>query len=63
MDRYDVITRQNYSTNKEKILIQKEGLARGPPSSGLIVEFFLQHLEHQNLSHLSTKYRVINYFR
>jgi hypothetical protein len=63
MDWNDVITRQNYFTNKEKTLIQKEGLAMGAPSSGLIAEFFLQRLEHQHLAHLSTKHRVMNYFR
>jgi hypothetical protein len=60
---YDVITQQNYFTNNEEILIQKEGLALGAPSSGLIVEFFLQHLEHIHLAHLLTKHKIINYFR
>jgi hypothetical protein len=62
MDWYDVITRQTYFTNNEKILVQKEGLAMGAPSSGLIAVFFLQHLEHHHLPHLSTKHRVINCF-
>jgi len=37
---YDVITQQNYFTINDKILIQRNGLAMGAPTSGLISEFF-----------------------
>jgi hypothetical protein len=37
---YETITKQNYFTYHKNILIQKEGLAMGAPSSGLIAEFF-----------------------
>jgi hypothetical protein len=37
---YDLITKQNYFSNNDKILIQQAGLAMGAPSSGLIAEFF-----------------------
>ena len=43
---YDVITKQNYFSHKKNIIIQQDGLAMGAPSSGLIAEIFLQHLEH-----------------
>jgi len=43
---YDTITKQNYFTNNGSILIQRDGLAMGAPSSGLIAEFFLQHIKH-----------------
>jgi hypothetical protein len=36
---YDVITKHNYFTHNN-IVIQKDGLSMGAPSSGLIVEFF-----------------------
>jgi len=35
----------------------------GAPSSGLIAEIFLQHIEHTHLAHLTHKHRIINYCR
>jgi hypothetical protein len=60
---YDVITLHNYFSSNGEILIQKEGLVMGAPTSGLLTEFFLQHLEHLHISHLSDKYKIIKYFR
>ena len=60
---YDTITRQNYFTNKGEILIQKDRLAMGTPTSGLIAEFFLQNLENTRLTALADEHRIIKYFR
>jgi hypothetical protein len=49
-------------TNNRKILIQQDGLAMGAPTSGIIVEFFLQNLEDTHLTHLSNKHKIIRYF-
>jgi hypothetical protein len=46
-----------------KIMIQKEGLAMGAPISGLIAEFFLQHLENTHLAHLTEKHKITGYFQ
>jgi len=46
-----IITKQNYFTNE--IIIQQDVLAMGAPSSGLIAEIFLQHMEHLHLAHLT----------
>ena len=35
----------------------------GAPSYGLISELFLQQMEHLHLAHLTTKLKIINYFR
>jgi hypothetical protein len=35
----------------------------GAPSSGLIAEIFLQHLEHLHLTNLARKHHIINYCR
>jgi hypothetical protein len=43
---YDVITKQNYFTNNNDIIIQHDGLAMGAPSFSLIAKIFLQHIEH-----------------
>jgi hypothetical protein len=60
---YDTITNQNYFSNQGKILIQQDGLAMGAPTSGVIAEFFLQHLENTHLAHLSKKHKITAYFR
>ena len=44
-------------------MIQKEGLAMGTPTSGLIAEFFLQNLENIHLAHLTEKHKIAGYFR
>ena len=33
------------------------------PTSGIIAEFFLQHLEDTDLAHLSRKHKITAYFR
>ena len=58
---YDIITRQNYFAHNKDIVIQYNSLTMGAPSSGLIAEIFLQHIEHTHLAHMTHKHRVINY--
>jgi len=60
---YDVITRQNYFAHNKDIVIQYDGLTMGTPPSGLIVEIFLQHIEHTHLAHLTHKHKILNYCR
>jgi hypothetical protein len=62
MSWYETITKQNYFAYN-KVMIQKEGLAMGSPSSGLIAEMFLQQTEHLHMARLSTKHKIINYCR
>jgi len=59
---YD-ITRQNYFTHNNDIISQYDGLAMGAPSSGLIAEMFLQHMEQKYLPHITHKHKIINYCR
>ena len=44
-------------------MAQHDGLAMGAPSSGLITEIFLQHIEHSHLTNLTQKHKIINYCR
>jgi hypothetical protein len=60
---FDTITSQNYFTQNGNIQIQKEGLAMGAPSAGLISEIFLQKMEHRHQTRLSTKHKIIEYIR
>jgi hypothetical protein len=50
MNWYETITKQNYFTYNNKVMIQNEGLAMGSPSSSLIAEMFLQHSEHLHMA-------------
>jgi len=63
LDWYEVITRQNYFQHNDKTITQPDGLAMGAPSSTIISEIFLQHLEHTHLPHLAQKHKLVNYFR
>jgi hypothetical protein len=60
---FNTITSQNYFTHNENIQIQKDGLAMGAPSSGLISEIFLQHMEQTHMTHVADKHKIIEYFR
>jgi hypothetical protein len=60
---YDTITRQNYFSHNHNIMTQRNGLAMGAPSSGLIAEIFLQHTEHKHLPSITQKHKIVNYFR
>jgi len=35
----------------------------GAPTSGILAEFFLQHLEHIHITLLSDKHKIVGYFR
>ena len=35
----------------------------GAPTSGVIAEFFLQHLEDTHITHISKKHNIAAYFR
>jgi hypothetical protein len=59
----DTITKQNYFANGNNIVIQEDGLAMGAPTSGLIAEFFLQHLEKTHIPKLSKKHKLAGYYR
>jgi len=46
-----------------EILIQEDGLTMGVPTSGLLAECFLQHLEHIHIPLQSDKHKIVRYFR
>ena len=55
-DKTELLRLQQQSHDPEK------RLAMGAPSFGLM-EIFLQHTEHPHMAQLSTKHKIINYFR
>jgi DNA-directed RNA polymerase subunit H (RpoH/RPB5) len=59
---YDITTKQIYLINNNNIVIRFDGLAMGPPSSSTLSEIFLQRIKHLNVTHLTQKHKIINYF-
>jgi hypothetical protein len=59
---YEVITKQNYFLNNNKIIIQTDSLAMGASSSSILSEIFLQNTEHTHLPCLARKHKLVNYF-
>jgi hypothetical protein len=60
---YNITTGQNYFVYNHNVITQRDGLAIGDLSSGLIAEFFLQHTENRHLASLSHKNKIINHIR
>jgi hypothetical protein len=58
----DTITKQNYLTNKGNIIIQKDVLSMGAPSSSILSEIFLQYIEASHIAYIAEKHMLINYF-
>jgi len=55
---YSSLSRQSITT-----VIQKEGLAMGAPTSSILSEIFLQHVQYTLLPQLTSKQKFINYFQ
>ena len=57
------VLEQNYFTFQGINFSQPIGLAMGAPSSAVLSEIYLQHLEHSKIADILTKHNVIGYFR
>ena len=54
---------QNYFQFQDTIYIQNEGLAMGEPTSSILSEVYLQHMENITIHELLKKHRIEGYFR
>jgi hypothetical protein len=59
MNWYEIVTQQNYFKNNDQIIIQKDRLAMGAPSSSIISEVFLQDIEQKHLPSIAKKHKLI----
>jgi hypothetical protein len=65
---YDIIIKQNYfissnnNNNNNNITILNDRLVMGAPSSSILSEVYLQHLENSYIAYLTQKHRIIIYF-
>jgi hypothetical protein len=58
-----LITQQNYFQFQNRFYRQDNGLAMGAPTSSLLSEIVLQHIENTALYKILTQNHVIEYFR
>ena len=57
------VIEQNYFTFQNQKYFQKTGLAMGAPSSAVLSEVYLQHLEHTEIIKIITQHNILGYFR
>ena len=57
------ILSQNYYGYNKRTYIQPKGLAMGSPSSSVLSELYIQHMEHTKATHTLTKPSIVAYFR
>jgi hypothetical protein len=58
----DASLEQNYIQFNDEYYKQNDGLAMGTPTSALLAEVFIQHLEHKIIDILK-KHHIIDYYR
>jgi hypothetical protein len=47
----------------EQYYIQNEGLAMGAPTSAILAEVCIQHLEHTSIADILSKHQIMDYYR
>ena len=55
---YDTITKQNYFTNKNNIIIQNDR-SMGVPSCGILSDTFLQNTQPSHITQLTKQHMII----
>jgi hypothetical protein len=57
------ILNQNYLQHDNQLYTQNEGPAMGAPASAILVEIFIQYLEHNDIIKILQKHHIIDYYR
>jgi hypothetical protein len=57
------VIEQNYFTFQNKYYYQNNGLAMGAPSSAILSEIYLQHLQHTEIIKIIIRHNITGYFR
>jgi hypothetical protein len=57
------ISNQNYLQHNNQLYTQNKGLAMGAPTSAILAEMFIQHLEHNDILKILQKYHILDYYR
>jgi hypothetical protein len=59
----DRVLKQNYFKYQDTFYTQTQGLAMGAPTSSILSEIFLQHLEHTKIYNILRQHNIVGYFR
>ena len=59
----NTVVNQNCFQFHGDMYIQMEGLAMGAPTSSILSEFYLQHLETTNIYNTLLEHNIVGYFR
>jgi hypothetical protein len=59
----DAVINQNYFKYNNQYYKQQEGRDMEAPTSSILLEIFIQNLEHKQILHVLTKHNILNYFR
>jgi hypothetical protein len=63
IDILRTILEQNYFEFNQQYYKQTEGLAMAAPTSTILAETYIQHMEHEQLYHILLKHKITGYFR
>jgi hypothetical protein len=58
-----VVIDQNYFHFTGRTYVQHDGLTMGAPTSSILSEFYLQHLEHSKIYDILLNFNIVGYFR
>jgi hypothetical protein len=59
----NVVLEQNYIHINEQYYTQNEGLAMGVPTSAILAEAYIRHLEHISIVDILNKHQMMYYYR
>jgi hypothetical protein len=59
----DIILEQNYLQFNNQVYELNKGLSMGAPTSAILTETFIQHLEHTIIYKILQKHQIIDYYR
>jgi ABC-type Na+ transport system ATPase subunit NatA len=55
--------KQNYFQVHQEYYEQTDGLSMGAPTSSMLAETYMQHMEHKQIYPILTKQQILAYFR
>jgi hypothetical protein len=58
-----IVMEQNYFQFDKKYYKQIEGLATGAPTSAILAEIFIQHMEHKHIYTILKTQQIIAFYR
>jgi hypothetical protein len=57
------VLEQNYFQVDQEYYKQTDGLAKGAPTSSILAEIYIQHMEHTQIYPILRKQQIVAYYR